>query len=67
MIPYTEGSLAGRKFLPALRGRWQGWQTWRKSLNIGGDNLSFMKKVSVRGSALNKNCQPDDRDNYQCD
>lgn len=28
----SEKSLASRKFLASLRGRWQGWQTWQKSL-----------------------------------
>ncbi|MGH2413688.1 MAG: glycosyltransferase family 2 protein, partial [Microcystaceae cyanobacterium] len=28
----TEGSLASRKFLASVYGRWQGWQTWRQSL-----------------------------------
>jgi glycosyltransferase involved in cell wall biosynthesis len=26
-----EGALAGQKLLAVLRGRWQGWQTWRQS------------------------------------
>ncbi len=28
-----EGSLASRKLLASLRGRWQGWQTWKRSLS----------------------------------
>jgi glycosyltransferase involved in cell wall biosynthesis len=31
-----EGSLAHRKLLASLRGRWQGWQTWRESLPRSG-------------------------------
>lgn len=27
----SEGTLAGRKLLASLQGRWQGWQTWRQS------------------------------------
>ncbi|MBW4632575.1 MAG: glycosyltransferase [Iphinoe sp. HA4291-MV1] len=29
----SEGSLAGKKWLASLRGRWQGWLTWQTSQN----------------------------------
>lgn len=36
----SEGSLAGRKLLAALRGRWLGWQTWQKTLEAKGSFLN---------------------------
>jgi glycosyltransferase involved in cell wall biosynthesis len=44
-----EGLLAGQKFLATLRGRWQGWQTWRQCV----------RKASTEAIALVKTQQTD--------
>jgi GT2 family glycosyltransferase len=36
----NEGSLATRKLLASLRGRWQGWQTWQDGPHLSGSNVS---------------------------
>jgi cellulose synthase/poly-beta-1,6-N-acetylglucosamine synthase-like glycosyltransferase len=43
-----EGSLAGQKWLASLRGRWQGWLTWRQCLRLPAAN----SKGSVDGSEI---------------
>lgn len=35
-----EGAWAGQKFLAVLRGRWQGWQTWRQQSALALDTFS---------------------------
>jgi glycosyltransferase involved in cell wall biosynthesis len=35
-----EGALAGQKFLAVLRGRWQGWQSWRQQSDHTLDTFS---------------------------
>ncbi len=34
----SEGKVAGQKLLASLRGRWQGWQTWKQG-SVGAEHL----------------------------
>lgn len=37
----SQGKLSGQKLLASLNGRWQGYQTWRRSINRLTDNCNY--------------------------
>lgn len=46
----SEGALMDQKWLASLRGRWQGWQSWRQDVRVSA-NAYIKRKAFLKGSA----------------
>jgi len=44
----TEGSLAGQKWLASMRGRWQGWRTWKHCNEPNSKSYNLLSMVRKR-------------------